>query len=120
MQRVNVIIEEIQKTKKISIEDIPVLESLLTHSIEKTGTQGITLNDERLLAMGAHLVAVIERARQRESLPEVDVEMLDQVEKELRDLSKEILESHEIVKPISSDLMEGFLLSVHLATAKYS
>lgn len=103
----------------ISKAEQDILRLLLAAAL--TGTRQLKLNmtEERWLRLGVHLVSVIRRTDHGEMLPVVDEAMLGQVDCEMQELSRRVLQAAGSARGYGNDVAEVFLLAVHFAAAKY-
>ena len=120
MQMIERITQAVGCEIKLEIDEFAVMQKLLSAAF--TGTQQIELNmpEDRWLALGIHLVSVVRRVKNGNTLPLVEQAILEQVDSDMQDLSRQVLQAAEVTMSCKNDATEVLLLAVHFATAKHN
>jgi PRD domain protein (TIGR03582 family) len=114
------ILNEIPNKTQVNPSELEELKPLVEHMAQSCKEAGVKLSDDRQLVIAIHLLAFIRRVAQDEYLPELDVEMFNEVSPELVELSRRVLESYVEMKDRLLDHAEIFYLTVHFEAAKFS
>ena len=107
---------------EISIDCVELVDfdHLLKAAAEIVARNHLNMTHERWLSLGNHLVTTLRRAKTDEKLAPVDESVLNQVDAEMFEWSKEVFGTISATTALSQDATEVLLLAIHFAAAKDS
>lgn len=119
MQMIESIIQAVGYEVKLETDEVAAMQQLLTEALVGVRQMSLKMPEERWLALGIHLVSVLRRVENKEILPPVDQVMLDQVDADMQELSRRVLQAAEGTQERQNDATEVLLLAIHFAAAKH-
>lgn len=112
------IIRNISQQMELQDIDTKTLRELLPYVIEGINEIDVSLNDERWVGLGVHLLSFARRIRENEYLDAVDESVLAQVGSDVFTVSRRVLEKYSKQFGREIDDTEALLLAVHFETAR--
>lgn len=120
MQMNEMIAEAIKREINIETAELSDFQQLLEAAVGGTQKCNLHMTEERWLGLGLHLVSTLRRVKKGETLPTVDNAMLEQVDSDMQELSRDVLSAVQATYACRRDATEVLLLAVHFAAAKHS
>lgn len=117
MQNIDRVIQQICAHLPVTSEETAEVAEMLQNLDPMAQKYGISLAEERLVMIGAHMVAFIRRIQKEEWLPALDEGMMDQLDTGCVRLSREFLESCLDLEARKLDDAEIFFLAAHFEAA---
>ncbi|AYK08442.1 PRD domain-containing protein [Brevibacillus laterosporus] len=112
------IVEEVAKLSPIQDTEVSELTKLLEDIQQLTSQIPLTINEERWIAMGVHLLAFMRRVQHKERLAAMDLSLMEEGDVRLQQISQKVLDAYGEQYSFLIEPIEIFLLQVHLETAK--
>ncbi|MDF9411538.1 PRD domain-containing protein [Brevibacillus laterosporus] len=112
------IVEEVAKLSPIQDTEVSELTKLLEDIQQLTNQILLTINEERWIAMGVHLLAFMRRVQHKERLAAMDLSLMEEGDVRLQQISQKVLDAYGEQYGFLIEPIEIFLLQVHLETAK--
>lgn len=120
MQIIEQIIQSVDHEVALEKNELADMRKLLTAALAETRPINLQIPEDRWIALGVHLLSVLRRLKNGDSLPKLEAAMLEQVDLDMQDLSRRVLQSTEATRQCQSDATEVLLLAVHFAAAKHN
>lgn len=120
MQMKEKITEAVRQEMSMNAGELADFQKLLEATMAGVRDNKLVMPEERWLGLGLHLVATLRRVKNGETLQAVDQSMLEQVDADMQELSRQVLGAVEATAECQKDATEVLLLAVHFAAAKYS
>lgn len=114
------IAEAVRREISIDAAECADFEKLLAAAVAAAEKTKLGMTEERWLGLGLHLVSTLRRVKRGETLPPVDETMLQQVDTDMQELSRQVLKAVDATSERQNDATEVLLLAVHFAAAKAS
>jgi PRD domain protein (TIGR03582 family) len=111
-------IQEIYRKAHLTGEERAELEKLLNNLQKKSEEIKLKLTFDRWVAVGIHLINMLQRRHTLGSIPVIEDAMWEQISLEMKAFSEYALENYRNAFDETDFLGEVFLLAVHFETAK--
>lgn len=120
MQMIDMLAEQIARETVVGADEHQCLKTVLAITRHGVESVSLRLSQEKWLSLGVHMISMIRRIQQAQSLPPIDQVIAAQLDHEALCLSKQVLA--EITRTIGgrADEAEEILLAIHFQAARES